>query len=507
MGIQYQQPTLVVRTAILPGESLPSLLIRLARLNYYATPDTLSQLLLEGVVDQVLPRDRAVFPRQAETYQRLAKLTGICIPDLYAASSHHFAPTLTLPGIPMKLLKLGGDMTGPFLSLALTAKQLRPAHAGQFCPICLKDAAYHRLVWMPIAVSTCLEHSCLLEDRCQQCNEPVSIREIVETRCRKCKGELTEAEVIALNDDMGLLFQHIFQSWFMKNDTYNITSFLLPEQAPRVLYRVVDGLQWATRVLAGVEWSYLHRIGIDPVNPIFHQNGVEHTITTYESYLLYTTAGKAVMNWPEGFYEFLDAYRSAVQHVKPHNGGPKADLGNLYTQWLQDYWRHSEFKFVHKAFEQYFIRSYSLNSAVVRTNLCQENPDVADQLSYVNIAEAARILGTTPKMISILLRTGRLTCHPPGFTDKRNHRLISRIEVLDLQSRWKEVVNRAQAAEWLGVTEQMVIELVKANLLAAEHLPENGYPRWGFSIPALVYCREKVFKYVENSSSQMVDKK
>jgi excisionase family DNA binding protein len=44
-------------------------------------------------------------------------------------------------------------------------------------------------------------------------------------------------------------------------------------------------------------------------------------------------------------------------------------------------------------------------------------------------------------------------------------------------------------------------------LLSAEHNPEEGHLQWAFSRPALTDCREKVFKYVENCSSQAVDEK
>lgn len=505
MGVE--QSTLVIRTVVLRGESLPSLYIRLAKLNYYRTPDTLSQILREGVGEQILLKDRVVLPQHAETYQRVASLTGIRIQDLYATSAHQFAPVLTPPGHPMKFLEMGGDVTGPLLAPAHAAKQLRPANAGQFCPICLGEAAYHRLIWMPIAASVCLSHSCLLKDRCQQCNKSVSIREIVEARCSKCKGELTQAEVTPLDNDLGLLIQHIFQSWFMRNATPSVATLNLPEQQPGVLYRVVDGLQWATRMLAQAEWPYLHRINNDSRIPILQEGKGQNAITPYESYRLYTTAFRGMMNWPKGFYEFLQAYRMQLRPGTPLSGGPKADLGNLYTQWILDYWQHPAFEFVHKAFEHYFIATYSLSSAVARTNLCQGNPGMTEQLSGVSIAEAARLLGSTPKMIEILLRTGRLSLHLSRATDKQEHRFVIRAEVLELRDRWNELVSRAEAAVWLGITEHMVVDLVKVGLLAAERNPGVGYPHWAFSKAALVDCLEKVLKNVMNCSSQRAGEK
>jgi hypothetical protein len=434
-----------------------------------------------------------MFPRQATMFQRIATLTGIDISDVYASSNHRFAEVLTPLGQAIELEEITEGNPVPLLAHSLAAKQLRPANAGQFCPACLREAVYHRLVWMPLAVSACLKHRCLLVNRCQRCSRAVSIQDIVETRCCQCGDQLAETEVIPLENDVGLPFQHILQSWLMESVTPD-RLHLLPQESPRILYRVVDGLQWATRMLEGSEWPYLHRIHTGPSRVKI--NG-QWALTPDANYCLFATASKGIMNWPQGFYQFLDAYRSQMHREKSPHGGPKADLGNLYTQWLQDYWRHPAFEFVHSAFEQYFIRSYSLSSAVARSNLCQERPDVIEQFSLVNIAEAARLLETTPTMIKILLRTGRLTYQTQGSASKRMYRFVSRMEVLKLRSVWNELVNRAYAAEWLGVTERMVVDLVNVGLLSAEHCPAEGYPSWAFSRAALHQCLDSVSRHVE----------
>jgi DNA-binding transcriptional MerR regulator len=130
-----------------------------------------------------------------------------------------------------------------------------------------------------------------------------------------------------------------------------------------------------------------------------------------------------------------------------------------------------------------------------------------EQLSGVSIAEAARLLGVTPKMIDILLRTGRLTLQRSGSTGKQTHRFVNRAEVLELQGQWKEFVNRAEAAEWLGITERMVIDLVNVGLLFAERNPREGYTHWAFHKSALIDCMEKVLKRVESCAFDKIDEK
>src|SRR6266851_1404238 len=494
-----QQPMLLGRTPLPPDESLPSLVIRLALLNYDDSPAILPRIIREGIGGQPFLRDQVMFPRRAMMFQRIASFTGINISEIYASSNHHFAEVLTPPGQTIELEKITGGAPVPLLAHPLAAKQLRPAHAGQFCPACLKEAAYHRLVWMPLAVSACLKHRCLLMNRCQQCSRAVSIQDIVETQCGRCGDHLAETESIPLENDAGLSFQHILQSWFMESITPD-GLHLLPQESPRVLYRVVDGLQWATRMLEGSEWPYLHHIDTGlPLGQIKSQ--VALAPNAY--YCLYATASRGIMNWPNGFYQFLDAYRAQMRRLKSPDGGPKADLGNLYTQWMQDYWQHPAFGFIHRAFEHYFIRSYALSSAVARTNLCQERPDVMERLPLVNIAEAARLLKTTPTMITTLLKTGRLTYQTREPVSKRQYRFVSRSEVLELRDVWDGLVNRAQAAIWLGVTERMVVDLVSAGLLAAERCPADGYPFWSFRPSALLQCLESVSKYVECRPDQV----
>lgn len=497
--MSIQQPMLLGRTPLPPDESLPSLVIRLDLLNYEDSPGILPRILREGIGGQPSLRDQVMFPRRAMMLQRIASFTGVDISQISASSNHHFAEVLTPPEQTIELEDITGDAPVPLLAHSLAAKQLRPAQAGQFCPACLKETAYHRLVWMPLAVSACLKHRCLLMNRCQRCGRPVSIRDIVQTRCGRCGDHLAETELIPLENDAGLPFQHILQSWFMENLTPD-GPHLLPQESPRVLYRVVDGLQWATRMLEGSEWPYLHYIETGP--PQGQIKG-QVVLAPHAYYCLYATASRGIMNWPEGFYQFLDAYRTQMRRLKSPAGGPKADLGNLYTQWLQDYWQHPAFEFVHRAFEHYFIRTYALSSAVARSNLCQERPDVMEQFPLVNVAEAARLLKTTPTMITTLLKTGRLTCQTQEPISKRQYRFVSRSEVLELREVWDELISRTQAAKWLGVTERMVVDLVSAGLLAAERCPADGYPFWAFRPSALLQCLESVSRYVECRPDQV----
>lgn len=133
---------LLCRSQLRPGESLLSLLTRLTGLNCYGSVRTLRQWCLKDLKGSVSR------PSEAETFERIASLTNIPWQALYDATAHRFAGTLTPPGTEVELLDFPSGEEVPLLPSRIVFEQLRPASAGQFCPRCLEESAYHRVAWM-----------------------------------------------------------------------------------------------------------------------------------------------------------------------------------------------------------------------------------------------------------------------------------------------------------------------------------------------------------------------
>jgi hypothetical protein len=103
----------------------------------------------------------------------------------------------------------------------------------------------------------------------------------------------------------------------------------LPTASPQVLMRVVDGIRLVTQFV-GPEWSYIHRISSRHMK--FPKNAMT-PLSPASSYCLYTTAVKAILNWPAGFYEFLDSYVTRLG--RKLQGKLAADFRNLLAVWLR----------------------------------------------------------------------------------------------------------------------------------------------------------------------------
>ncbi|MHB8598513.1 MAG: helix-turn-helix domain-containing protein [Ktedonobacteraceae bacterium] len=260
----------------------------------------------------------------------------------------------------------------------------------------------------------------------------------------------------------------------------------------------MDGLRRAIANLGNPMWPYIHKV--DEISLELTPGQENQIPEPYESYCLYATACKGLVDWPQGFYEFLQAYKLQRKGNQPIHGGPKVDLGNIYTQWLQDYWQHPAFAFVQEAFESYFANNYWLSSSVIRTNVYQSHTDAAREFANINIAEAARIMGITPHWIDLLIKAGRLTAYTTSSAGRL--KFVNKTEVLKLRNQWSEYITRSEAVMWLDVTEKMVTDMVNVGLLEAEFRPSDSFPRWLFSKSAIVRLLENLAKHIRGLSAR-----
>jgi len=351
----------------------------------------------------------------------------------------------------------------------------------------------------------------LLVDRCQACGAGISTRTVIQARCRRCLADITKAKTISIADDeAGLRAQRIIQSWFMENATPG--EFSLPEQSPAVLYRIVDGLQRCMRILGDWDWPYLHHPGTKYHSIISEYRNNGQRLSVYESYRLYTTAFRGLMDWPKGFYDFLNNYRQKyVQHspsVRPQETGNAGELvpgsiqdnlGALYILWIRRYWTSPAYDFLQEAFKRYIAENYLLESSSERTSFHRQVPELAGRLERVSISEACHILKTTPRTMELLVKSGQLTDRSlEGSTDL----LLDRREVLSLRSIWIDPLPLKQVAVLLGVTQELVGDLVETGLLSSGQMPPHYLAAEQVTRTSVIGCLERVTKYTKDRFPQ-----
>lgn len=454
---------LLRRSPLFAGESLPSFLIRLAKLNYYDPPSILEGLCLTHWGS----REPASYPLSVQVFERMATLTGTDPLTLYSATVHRFAPTLASPSRLTESFKLSEDAVVPCLVMTNLSRHLRPESAAQFCPDCLRESVYHRLAWMPVAVSACLRHQRILVDQCPHCRSALTIRAIVDARCHTCGTNLMQGRSISIGKDaLGLLSQQIIQSWLMGESWSGFCSTeALPDQPPAVLYHVVDELRVClTRVDPG--WKHMHRIVGSASRSSFPSHDGRSILRPDWSYRLFATAFKSLLHWPAGFYEFLRALGNQGNRRVPSEWHTDPDLRHL--QWLETKWWHSDFQFIREVFAEYLMERYGGSEHTVFSRWYRGRPPKTERFLYATIDEAAYMLHLSPEMVERLATLGQFRVLASPSASGQSDRFVWRSEVLAFRGKWNEPLPLHQAAWWLGLPVDITRDLAKAGVLVAE---------------------------------------
>jgi hypothetical protein len=289
---------LLLRSPLLPGESLPSYLVRLARLNGYHTPNMVAQICQE----QLSQPDIITRPTRAETFARLADLVKLDDKRLFAASAHTFAITILSASAEPELITLRSGAAVVLIPSAVLRQHIWPESDVQFCPHCLTDGNYHRLAWLPQAASVCLVHCSLLVKGCPTCGNKLKIGDVVESRCGQCSFDLRTSPTISVaDDDLGLFSQQSIQSWLRLMTVDRVDQGKLPKQPDFILYQIAYGLHRAIRTIQR-RWDYLHDpFDVETGTSVFPCEK-KSEITPFKSYVFYATAFKALLRWPYGFF-------------------------------------------------------------------------------------------------------------------------------------------------------------------------------------------------------------
>jgi hypothetical protein len=488
-----QASSLLRRTHLLPGESLPSLLERLTRLNYYSHSHTLKHICnerLEASMDQ----DDLTCPRRVDTFLQLAQLTGISTEDLFAASRHRFAGVLLLPHQSPEKINWVEKSSKNILSRGQAQGHLRSGAAAQYCPVCLKTSAYHRLNWTPSAVAICLDHLCWLVDSCPQCKKQLSIREIVWRQCQACRADLCTAETISVaGDEVGILSQQMIQSWLeVAKAPESPARYGLPRSRPVILYHLLESL--CHRLLVCSEGWLLFP---DPLKGLSaHLSPSPHylqNLNPEQTYYLHRAAFTGMLNWPQGLFQILDAY-SGRYSQDPISAKSKQRLERIRCDWFKSSWSGPDYHFLKQAYVVYLLK----RGLPIRISMAHRFKNADWFVESTGIWTEERTAQALNLSLSDLHRFCPLGSLKECIWSSSPTRgsLFKSDKVLAVQNRWRSGWSISDASCWLGIPELDVIHLVERNQLA---LPDRAKKK----DPALWVFNRKM---VEDFFQKVVDR-
>lgn len=449
-------------------ETLASWLRRLAEQNYLPSPRSLLTHLCQKNPElsksSQLPINR--IPNET-VLQGIADLSLTTLAEVYNHTFHRFATRLTHPrhqeqisrGVSNPSLVFGPSRGSP----DLYATQI------SWCPYCLAEAQYVRWHWhIPLVVS-CDVHRCWLVERCPECNAPISDADAIHAHCSHCNFQLTDAIPIELPEqDLLLRQQSMVMNWLY--GSLDISSYQLPDVPVATLVSVLLGLRYAAQC-SGNGWHYHH---IPPGIPLVDLSITERRhLTQFERGCLYATAFRGLMNWPHGFFAYLDAYRKRPG-LDQKETGLRREFGGLHYSWFEHGWKHPAFDFIQTAFNDYLVERIPAHQ-IAFSSRASEYPDLVNRLDYVSVTQAARYVESSVHILSRLIKEGHLT---PHYFTPGGRMMLSRREIDQLPQWWENHLTIPQVAQMLGITIDVTRILITTPLI--EVVPDGAGKKWQF---------------------------
>lgn len=342
-----------------------------------------------------------------------------------------------------------------------------------YCPDCLRNDYYHRLIWDISIVTMCLKHSVGLIESCPKCHKGIRIANLMERACN-CGYKYEEAESIKANE----MSQHAAAQGVIQS--------LILDKSETV--EVEQGVELSKSQYFGLLFMFcfiVNDLEIKELSPDLYKDGMDRFIFKVGQgnrrnlemmNTILTTAHRLVLKPRTYFPRLVGVFESPSQLWEKHSGKFHMLAKNQSTRVYREIFKN--------------VSNDSRGSHLRNLVLIEENEMLKDYVSY---NKALLILKTDGRRLSELEKYGLIK----AFHDKQTG--ISRYEkgsLLNYQKMRNESVQLSYVERQLGVTFLTATKFIKSGLIKASHGPEiDGYPIWHIALSELEKFKNKLFKH------------
>ncbi|MEC1718902.1 TniQ family protein [Schinkia azotoformans] len=310
------------------------------------------------------------------------------------------------------------------------------------CPECLKTSPYLRKSWDITFMTCCPVHKILLLDRCPNCNSYLNHfnRGSSVNQC-KCGFDLTKVQTTCVKDEDTLLSSLLTKK--VNNKFGNVKSGIIPFSRLPLLH-----------ILLIMDFFSLNIVKYFEVN---HKRFFRD-LPLYDLHNIFNKVVNIFLNWPFGYYEFLDNFRKIPKNN--NYTGVKKEFGNLYRHTFS-YFNDNMYSFLTTAFENYLYKEWN-GGLLERFGYKSE---------YISGEQARIMLKTEYNNIVKLINTGEIE----GIVRSRNEKSQILVNEKSLKNFIKKIddinklyVSSEEGAKLLGVSDYIIKKLMKDQIINAK---------------------------------------
>lgn len=394
---------LLIRTKVLPYESLSSLVYRLANANFFDHGWKICRLI--GVPGNLFRNQNLLSDHNI--IKRLAFINNCSENEIFNTTVHRFAGCFS------------GDNNGVLSSDAIEKFFL--STSTRYCSLCLKESRYHKIHWELLPVTVCLKHKVLLQDFCPKCHRKVKIRWVLRNTC-KCGANLLPVDTISVASCTEAIRNQIFiqnllginESGYLERVSW-IKSTPAAELSPNDFLKLLKifSMLISNKLPESSRFLKLDGLTAEPVYQIEMKNG----ISNFVNFVLTHSASSILLDWPQKFYDFLEDY-SKMERSKRWKTGVEKYFGGLKERLFAKL-DEEKFGFVYQAYCNYLNEYWTggnLGNVKIFDTLGGKNL----QKKHITQEEAAKVLDRDHHFVSklIIQKLIKTVVHDAGSTKR-----------------------------------------------------------------------------------------
>ncbi len=318
----------------------------------------------------------------------------------------------------------------------------------KYCPDCMKDAEYHRLLWDVSMIGVCLKHKLNLIDKCPHCNRVIRINHLIGGSC-VCGVRYKDVSS-SPPSDASLNAQTAIQGML----TGEKSSFQLEGGATlssREYFQVVDLF---SRLLDGAPSDRLAFGEMLPPNQTVNYTLKKGSQRSFAMCVFLATAAHHLLANPSRYFA------SAIEVIELTRSAERV----FYSKRLLiDQIIVNEKLVAHK---NVYV---DVHSNAVQGFARMKYVFDQDDSKYCSLSQARKILNCDDKYLSRLGENGTLVFTTRTYGRTKKITLFERSRVEAYAEFRRELLNTSQVAMWLGVTAHVVRQLADGNMLKLEH--------------------------------------
>lgn len=447
---------LLVIAEPLREENIIAYLLRLTELNAY---DKLAWILSMADLSIDLHAGIPLFYSRGQDLSKLVRLSGISEARLRLLQ---YRPVET-----------NRQTTGClFFEQEITSTRLclrRP----KVCPACLRQFGFISRLWDLSAYTACVEHKCLLIDKCPQCGGPIRWSRNQISRCGQCRSDWTSVTSPSLQSEQLKAARQIHR---LCSASHEPTVRMNRRRNPLLSLNLDD--------LLTVLYFLARR------TTQFDKSNVTHLLLSNAAlHKILNDSWNIFEDWPGKFWDFLDAF--PINYGNKNGLSVSSQFGGLYTNFLRNL-SDPCFDFIKIAFDDYLRERWNGKYEPGRQRLFRQRL----HKNYLSEGMAARRLGSTKAPIRRLIQHNKISA-----IERRSHCgisfLIDPTSLDAYRQQLQDCLSTPELQSILGIGSKGIEDLIKQDFLHPLAGPTvDGGPTWKITRDEVLSLNARIEKTI-----------